>query len=145
VNDTVWIRKRAGCGKRLYLDLLIQKGFLVKSASNVLAECYPREETEKRQRREEKKVRTANADAPAPSFFFEGQKIKITESQHTALTAAFPWVVDLEGEYAKADCWLVANPDRHIRRFSQFMYNWVSRIPKPEPDRPMIPRAKVPF
>jgi hypothetical protein len=89
-------------------------------------------------------VRTANADAPSASFFFEGQKLRITESQHKSLGDAFPWV-DLLSEYRKADAWIVANPDRHIRRFSQFAYNWMSRIAKAEPQKPMIPRAKVPF
>jgi hypothetical protein len=90
------------------------------------------------------KKRTATADASAPSFFFEGQRLRIADSQHKALTAAFPWV-NLLSEYRKADAWLIANPDRHVRRFSQFMYNWVSRIPKPEAQKPMIPRARVPF
>jgi hypothetical protein len=86
----------------------------------------------------------ANADAPLPSFFFKGQNLRITESQHKALCDAFPWV-DLQSEYRKADAWLVTNPDRHIKRVSQFVYAWMSRIPKPEAQKPMIRRARVPF
>ena len=61
---------------------------------------------------------------------FAGVHLFVTERQDHVLAAGFPWV-DREQEYARADSWLEANPQRRPKKFSKFTHNWFSRIPAP--------------
>jgi hypothetical protein len=63
---------------------------------------------------------------------FSGEILKITAREDGVLGDAFPRV-DRESEYKKMDGWLVVNPDRRVKRFSRFAYEWLRRCPAPKP------------
>ena len=58
---------------------------------------------------------------------FSGVHLQVTPRQDVLLASAFPWV-DRQAEYAKADSWLEANPERRPKKKSKFVHNWFSRI-----------------
>jgi len=77
----------------------------------------------------DKKARTATKPADA-LLAFSGEILKVTIRQDRAFSEGFPHV-GLQAEYRKADAWLVAHTERRIKRFSQFMYQWLAKCPAP--------------
>jgi hypothetical protein len=61
---------------------------------------------------------------------FAGTHLFVGEGQDRLLAVAFPWVNRTQ-EYARADSWLEANPERRPKKFSHFVHNWFSKIQAP--------------
>lgn len=90
-------------------------------------------EAESRSIEEKEKPTTTRSRETRPtfaSFFFEGQRLKITVPEHKALATAFEGA-DFLTEYRKMDAWLVTNK-RSYRSFGRFANSWLSRQAMPK-------------
>lgn len=66
---------------------------------------------------------------------YQGLHLEVTERQDKVLAQGFPWVVNRQAEYASADSWLEANPERRPKKQNRFIDNWFRRIKSPEENK----------
>jgi hypothetical protein len=153
--DAEFIGSRINAETAVDLQALLAAGFLEKDdASNL----HPNENNkntdacklldqirEEKNRTEKEQKRGEKPAAPPPAF--SGEILRITVKQDQAFKQAFPQV-NLETEYRKMDSWLIAHPERHMKRQGAFAHNWLSRT-EPETKRApaddQIPIAPRPF
>lgn len=79
-----------------------------------------------------------------PGFDFEGQRLRIRSHEDAAFRRAFP-NLDLRAQYARMDSYLVAHPERHIRKFGAFAQSWLSREGKYFGTMPVKPERVLSF
>jgi len=72
---------------------------------------------------------------------FSGVHLSVSLQQDHTLGEAFPWV-DRPREYAKANSWLEANPNRRPRKLKPFLHNWFSKIAAPTGEKGGMTRAE---
>jgi len=84
---------------------------------------------------------TAQAKQLPSLSVFSGLHLSVSLQQDHALGEAFPWVDRLH-EYAKADSWLEANPNRRPRKLKPFLHNWLSKISAPTGGKGGMTRAE---
>jgi hypothetical protein len=120
---------RKGCGgPRERVQSSVAKGVVgrVSSQSILIESSKPSSTT--------RESSGASAKKQPPHLAFTGLHLFVTEHQDRALAAAFPWV-DRMQEFAKADSWLEANPERRPKKFSRFVHNWFSKIQAPSSNK----------
>lgn len=88
------------------------------------------ETSERRSQSQTTRVREKHSNDA--SFYFSGDRLKITQKEHGVFTKAYEGT-DLDSEYRRMDSWLVSNR-RNYRNFGRFANSWLSRqkIPRTE-------------